>query len=87
MPMQAQKEGGFIAPTLSNLVNSRGREFNATLQPLFTGSAPVTIVQDVGWVSGPVWTSRNISPVSGFNPQNVHPVASRYIGCTVLAAV
>jgi hypothetical protein len=30
----------------------------ATLRPLFTpGKDPVPIVQEVGWATGPVWTS------------------------------
>ena len=50
-----------------------------TPRPLFTpGKDPVPIVQEAGWVPGPVWTgAENLAP-SGFDPRTVQPVASRY---------
>ena len=42
------------------------------------GKDPVPIVQEAGWVLGPVWTgAENLSPL-GFVPRTVQPVASRY---------
>jgi hypothetical protein len=57
----------------------RGWGVSVTPQPLFTpGKDPVPIVQEAGWVPGPVWTgTENLAP-SEFNPQTVQPVASRY---------
>ena len=58
---------------------SRGWGVSVTPQPLFTpGKDPVPIVQEAGWVPGPVWTgAENLAP-SGFDPRTVQPVASRY---------
>jgi len=40
--------------------------------------APVSIVQEAGWASGPVWTgAENLDP-PGFDPRTVQPVGSRY---------
>jgi hypothetical protein len=38
---------------------------------------PVPILQDDGWVSGPVSTGEEIPP-TGFDPRTVQPLASRY---------
>jgi hypothetical protein len=35
----------------------------------------VPIVQEAGWDPGPVWTSAKTSPLSGFDPRAVQPVA------------
>ena len=43
------------------------------------GKDPVTIVQEAGWGSGPVWAvAGNLAPPPGFDPRTVEPVASRY---------
>ena len=42
------------------------------------GNAPLPIVQEAGWVPGPVWTGAENLAFTGFGPRNVHPVASRY---------
>jgi len=42
------------------------------------GKDAVPIVQEAGLAPGPVWTvSENLAP-TGFDPQTVQPVASRY---------
>jgi hypothetical protein len=42
------------------------------------GKDPVTIVQEVGWASEPVWIgAQNLAP-PGFDPRTFQPVASRY---------
>jgi len=52
---------------------------NATAQPLYPLQRDtVSIVQEAGWAPGSVWTSAEISPPPGFDPQIVQPVASRY---------
>ena len=58
----------------------RGWGVSATPRPLFTpGKDPVPIVQEVGWVSGAVWTgAENLAPPPGFDPRTVQPIASRY---------
>jgi hypothetical protein len=52
---------------------------NATPRPLYPGEKdPVRIVQEAGWVRGPVWTgTENVVPRE-FDPRTVQPVASRY---------
>jgi hypothetical protein len=35
-------------------------------------------VQEAGWTPGPFWTVRKISPLQGYDPRTVQPVASRY---------
>ena len=42
------------------------------------GKDLVPIVQEAGWVPGPVWTGAENSPPPGFDPRTVQPVASRY---------
>ena len=51
------------------------RHAPAALPP---GKDTVPVVQEVGWVPGPVWTDvENLAP-PGFNPRTVQTVASRY---------
>jgi hypothetical protein len=45
---------------------------------------PVPIVQEVGWVPGPVWRGWIISPPSRFDSLTVQPVASCYTDYNVL---
>ena len=56
----------------------RGWVVSVTPQPLFTlGKDPVSIVQEAGWATGPVWTgAENLAPPA-FDPRTVQPVASR----------
>ena len=50
---------------------------NATLWPLYPGKDPVSVVQEAGWVPGPVWTgTENLAP-TGIRSLSVQPVASR----------
>ena len=39
---------------------------------------PGTIVQEVGWALGPVWTGAEILAPPGFDPRTVQTVGSRY---------
>jgi len=52
---------------------------SATPRPLFIpGKDSVPILQEPGWVPGPVWTgAENLAP-PGFDPRTVQPIASRY---------
>jgi len=52
---------------------------NATPRPLYPRETdPVPIVQEAGWVPGPVWTgAESLAPHRGFDPRTVQPVASR----------
>jgi hypothetical protein len=69
MPMQAQIGGGSLAPTYSP----------PTTRPLYAREkVPARTVQEAGWASGSVWTSRKISPPPAVDPRTVQPVASRY---------
>jgi hypothetical protein len=44
-----------------------------------SGKDPVPIVQEAGWVPGPVWTvAENLAPPPGFYTRIVHHVASCY---------
>jgi len=47
-------------------------------QHLTPGKDPVSIVQESGWASGPVWTgAENLAP-PGFDPRTVQLVGSCY---------
>ena len=50
---------------------------SVTPRPLFTpGKDPVTIIQDVGWAPGPVWTgAKNFAPTGIGSPD--HPARSQ----------
>jgi hypothetical protein len=46
---------------------------------------PVPIVEEAGWVPGPVWTGEeNLAP-PGFDPRTFQPVAIRYTKWAILA--
>ena len=45
------------------------------------GKDPVPILQESGWVPGPVWTG-----AENLDPRTVQPVASRYTDCAIPAA-
>ena len=56
-----------------------GEGRTSTPRPLFTpGKDPVPIVQEAGWVPGPVWTGAENFVPPGFDPRAVQPIASRY---------
>ena len=42
------------------------------------GKDPIPIVQEVGWVPGPVWIVRKISPPPGFDTKTFQHLVSRY---------
>ena len=42
------------------------------------GKDPVSIVQEAGWVSGPVWTSAENFAPTGIRSPDFQPVGSRY---------
>jgi hypothetical protein len=74
----ASRVGRSIALTFLDRGIRRGWVVSSTPQPQFTpGKDPVPIVQEAGWVSGPVWTAENLA-LPGFDPQTVQPVVSRY---------
>jgi len=53
------------------------------------GRTSVSILQEVGWASGLVWTGAKISPplpTLGFKPQTTQNVVSRYADYAMLAA-
>ena len=53
-------------------------QLHAPAAHLAPGKDPVTIVQEAGLASGPVWTvAENLAP-PGFDPRTVQPVGSRY---------
>ena len=55
-----------------------GWEVNATPRPLYPRKTdPVLTVQEALWVSRPVWMGAEESPLAGFDPRTVQPVASR----------
>ena len=48
------------------------------------GKDPVSIVQEAGWASGPVWTgAENLAP-PGFDPRTAQLVGSRFLIDSVL---
>ena len=68
----------------------RGWGVSVTPRPLFTPvTEPVPIVQEAGWVPGPVWTgAENLAPPPpGFDPRTVQPVASIYTDWAVAAHI
>jgi len=56
-PRVAQRVGRVIALLFLYRDTCRGWVFSSTLRPLFIpGKDPVPILQEAGWVPGPVWT-------------------------------
>ena len=57
-----------------------GRVIKATPLPFYPRERNLNaLVQEAGWTPGPVWTdAENLASCLGFDPQTVHPVASRY---------
>jgi hypothetical protein len=54
-------------------------------QTALTREWPLPFLQEAGWVPGPVWRVRKISPPLRFDPRTVQPVASRYKDCGIPA--
>ena len=71
-PVVAQRVGRRIALLFHDSGNRRGFVVSSTLRPYFTpGKDPVPIVQEGGWVPGPVWTgAENLAP-PGFDRRTV----------------
>jgi len=45
----------------------------------------VTIVQEAGWASGPVWTgAENLDPM-GFDPRTIQTIVNHYTNYAILA--
>jgi hypothetical protein len=78
MPMQAQRGSRGIAPTHSPNGTKKRCVVSTTFQSLYPGKDPVSIVQEAGWASGPVWMAGKISRLPAFDHRTAQPVASRY---------
>jgi len=75
----AQRGSKGIALLFHDHGTRKGWGVSVTPQPLFTpGKDAVPIVQEAGWAPGPVWTGAENSPLPGFDPWTVQPVAIRY---------
>lgn len=62
MPRQAQKVRRDAGATrLKKVVSTK-------LRPLFSLNGSVTVVQETGYASGPVWAAQKISLPPGFDP-------------------
>ena len=69
--------GGFCTLPLTLRLGG-GWEVNATPRPLYPRKTdPVPTVQESLWASRPVWMGAEESPLAGFDPRSVQPVASR----------
>jgi hypothetical protein len=49
------------------------------------GDDPIPFVYEAGWAPEPIWTGAENSPLPGFNPRSVQPVASRYTDDVITA--
>jgi hypothetical protein len=75
MLMQAHREGGGVGPTHLATLGLEEGGWSTSRPGRFTpGKDSVSIVQEAGWGSGPVWTARKVSPTRGFDPRTVQPV-------------
>jgi hypothetical protein len=55
-----------------------GWEVNATPRPLYSRKTdPVLTVREALWAARPVWMGAEESPLVGFDPRTVQPIASR----------
>ena len=64
-----QRLGRGIALLFHDRGTRRGWVFSSTSRPHFTpGNDPVPILQEVGWVPGPVWTGGKSRPHRDSNP-------------------
>jgi hypothetical protein len=66
----------------------RVRVISITPRPFYPGKDPVPIVQEAGWVSGPVWTgAENLTSCRDSIPEPSSPTMSRCAVCTIPAAI
>jgi len=66
----------------------RVRVISITPRPLYPGKDPVSVVQEAGWASGPVWTSaENLTSHRDLIPGPSSPVVSCYAVCPIPAAI
>jgi hypothetical protein len=86
MHVQAQRGGRGLAPPICNLGIRKGwcGQHHA-LATLSHGKNPVHVVQEAGWVSGPVHMAWKTLPPLGFDLPSFQPTASRYTHCAILA--
>jgi len=77
-PGVAQRLGRVIALLFHDCGTRRGWVVSSTPRLHFTpGKDPVPIVQEAGWVPGPVWRAENLVP-TGIRSWTVQPIVSRY---------
>jgi len=75
----AQRVGRVIALLFHDRGTRRGWVVSSTPRPHFTpGKDSVPILQEAGWVPGPVWTGTVNLILTGFWSRTVQPVVSRY---------
>jgi len=66
----------------------RVRVLSITPRPLYPGEDPVSIVQEAGWASGPVWTGvEKFTSHRDLIPGPSSPVVSRHPVCPIPAAI
>jgi hypothetical protein len=75
MPIQAQGGDKVIAPTHSAL--ELGGWLALGSGHFTPKKERITLLQEVEWASGPVWTARNISPLPCYNHRTFQSVVSR----------
>jgi hypothetical protein len=77
--LDSPEGGGGVRGTDLHALEFGTRMWSAPRPGRFTpGKDPVLIVQEAGRTPGPVWRERIISPLPGFDPRTVQPVASLY---------
>jgi hypothetical protein len=70
---------GIILPSSGSVSRDRRGEWSAPGPGRFTpGKDSLSIVQEPGWASGPVWTCEKKPAPTGGDPRTVQPVISRY---------
>jgi hypothetical protein len=81
-----QVEGrGTVLPIL-NLIPRRVWVVNATPWLLYPQEKePIPILKEAGWASGLVWTNLTPHSLTGFEPSDLHPVASHSTDYIILA--
>ena len=78
-PGVAQRVGRGIALLFHDRGTRSGWVVSSTPRPHFTpGKDPVPILQEAGWVPGPVSTGGNSFVLTGIRSRTVQPVVSRY---------
>jgi len=78
-PGVTQTVGRGIALLFHHRGTRRGWVVSSMPRPHFTpGKDPVPIVQEAGWVPGPVWTGGKTFVPTGIRSRTVHPLVGRY---------